>query len=78
MLHIIEKVIPAYKNFNLPLSDCRFLAELIDMVVFNGASDMKVNSITFMDIKTGNSNLNKHQRQIRDAIKDNEVKFEVM
>ena len=22
---IIEKVIPAYKNFNLPLSDCRFL-----------------------------------------------------
>lgn len=73
---IIEKVLPAYTNFKMPLADCRFLAEPIDMIVFEGASDLKINHITFMDIKTGNAKLNTHQRQIRDAVKDKQVKWE--
>lgn len=75
---IIEKVLPAYKNFNMPLADCRFLSEPIDMIVFDGACDLKINHITFLDIKTGNATLNKHQRQIRDAIKDHQVRCEVI
>jgi len=75
---IIEKVLPAYKNFNMPLADCRFLSEPIDMIVFEGASDLKINHITFMDIKTGNARLNTHQRQIRDAVNDHHVKCEVI
>ncbi len=73
---IIEKVLPAYTNFKMPLADCRFLAEPIDMIVFEGASEQKINHITFMDIKTGNAKLNTHQRQIRDAVKDKQVKWE--
>jgi len=75
---IIEKVLPAYKNFKMPLADCRFLSEPIDMIVFDGACDLKINHITFLDIKTGNAGLNKHQRQIRDAVKDHQVKCEVI
>ena len=75
---IIEKVLPAYKNFNMPLADCRFLSEPIDMIVFDGACDQKINHITFLDVKTGNAKLNTHQRQIRDAIKDHQVKCEVI
>ena len=75
---IIEKVLPAYKNFKLPLADCRFLSEPIDMIVFEGASENKINHITFLDVKTGNASLNKHQRQVRDAIKDHQVKSEVI
>src|SRR5690349_12879094 len=48
---IIEKVLPAYKNFNMPLADCRFLSEPIDMIVFQGASENKINHITFLDVK---------------------------
>ena len=73
---IIEKVLPAYKDFNYPLSDCRALFEPIDLIVFSGASKMNVDSITFLEIKTGESRLNKHQRIIRDAIKDKQVKYE--
>jgi len=75
---IIEKVLPAYKNFNMPLADCRFLSEPIDMIVFDGACNMEINHITFLDIKTGNAKLNTHQRQIRDAVKDHQVKCEVI
>lgn len=73
---IIEKILPAHKNFDLIPADCRFLAEPIDMIVFDGVSENKVNKITFMDVKTGGSTLNKHQRQIRDAINDHNVMWE--
>ena len=72
---IIEKILPAHKNFNLIPSDCRFLAEPIDMIVFDGVSKNKVDKITFMDVKTGGATLNKHQKQIRDAIEDHNVKW---
>ncbi len=73
---IIEKILPAHKNFDLIPADCRFLAEPIDMIVFDGVSQNKVDKITFMDVKTGGATLNKHQRQVRDAINDNNVKWE--
>lgn len=75
---IIEKVLPAHKDFSMISADCRFLAEPIDMIVFNGVSQNKVDSITFMDIKTGGSKLNTHQKQIRDAIEDKKVKWKVL
>jgi len=75
---IIEKVLPAYKKFNMPLADCSFLAEPIDMVVFEGACKNYIDHITFLDIKTGDSKLNKHQRQVRDAVKDQKVISELI
>ncbi len=75
---IIEKVIPAYKNFNMVSSDCRFLAEPIDMIVFDGVSELNIKHITFMDIKTGNAKLNHHQKLVRDAVVDHNVRWEVI
>lgn len=73
---VVEKVLPACRNFEYPAADCRFLAEPIDMIVFRGASEMAVSHITFMDVKTGESRLNAHQRQVRDAVNDGRVRFE--
>ena len=56
----------------------------VDYILFDGLSDVtdgvgdKVNSIKFIDIKTGSSNLNKVQRRIRDCIKKGNVTFEVI
>lgn len=72
---IIEKILPVHKNFDLTPADCRFLAEPIDMIVFDGISENKVRNITFMDIKTGSAVLNTHQKQIRDAILDHNVEW---
>lgn len=72
---ILEKVIPAYKDFKVPISDCRPLFEPIDLLVFNGASKSKVDSVTFMEIKTGKAQLAKHERMVRDAIRDKKVDF---
>lgn len=72
---IMEKVVPAHRDFGMPVPDCRFLAEPIDMMVFHGASQDKLTSITFMEIKTRSSRLNGHQRQVRDAVSDGSVQW---
>jgi predicted Holliday junction resolvase-like endonuclease len=72
---IIEKVIPAYKKFKIPLSDCRPLFEPIDFIVFNGLSEMKIDSVTFLEIKTGNSKLAKHEKMICKAIDEKKLSY---
>jgi predicted Holliday junction resolvase-like endonuclease len=75
---IIEKVMPAYQNFGLPLSDCRWLSEPIDMIIFNGLSTGSIQSITFMDVKTGKSGLKDHQKLVKKAVSDGKVGFQVV
>lgn len=75
---IIEKVVPAYKGFGFPICDCRPLFEPIDMIVFNGLSKASLKSITFMEIKTGASRLNNHQKLVKDAVCDGKVGFQVV
>ena len=72
----IEKMVHLLKDFNFPVEDCSFLAEPLDVIVFNGIAENNVNHITFMEIKTGKATLNKHQRMIRDAVYDHKVKVE--
>ena len=76
---IVEGLIPVMKGFGYEMEDCRFLANPIDYIIFEGASQGNVDHITFMYIKAGKSaDLDTHQRKIRDAIKNNDVKFKVL
>jgi len=75
---IIEKFIPAYKNLKLQFCECRPLYEPIDLIVFNGVVRRKVDFITFLEVKSGNSRLSRHQRMIRDAVLDGRVKLRVL
>jgi predicted Holliday junction resolvase-like endonuclease len=75
---IIEKFIPAYKDLELQFCECRPLYEPIDVIVFDGLLKRKVDLITFLEIKSGSSRLNRHQRIIRDAILDGKVDLKVL
>jgi len=75
---IIERFIPAYKDLNLQFAECRPLFDPIDIIVFNGLLNRNVDQITFIEIKSGNSDLNKHQRLIRDAIAENKVDVRIL
>lgn len=75
---IIEKFIPAYKNLALQFQECRPLYEPIDLIVFNGLVKGKVDFITFLEVKSGKSRLNRHQRKIRDAVLDGKVTLRVL
>jgi len=74
----MEKVLPYYKDFTIPLADCRFLAEPIDAIIFDGASKQNIKKITFLEIKTGNASLVSHQKMIKKAIENKNVRSEII
>ena len=73
----LEKVLPIMEDFRWKLPDCRFLGDPIDLLTFNGLSENKVDSISFIEVKTGGARLNQHQKQVKDAVEDQRVKYKV-
>jgi len=75
---IIEKTAPAIKGFKYDRRDCRALFEPIDYIVFDGLTRNEgvVDALLFMDIKTGRSQLNQHQKQIKNAVESGRVEWD--
>lgn len=61
--HIAETLAPFLDQFNFDPEHCTFLGKPIDYISFGD------DEITFIEVKSGNSQLNKKQRHIRDLVK---------
>lgn len=73
----LEHLAPTVSNFGHKPRDCRFLAEPIDFIAFDGLfSENKVKKITFIDAKTGEAELTPRQKSIRKAVENGKVYFE--
>ena len=74
---LLEKVLPTMDDFRWSLPDCRFLGDPIDLVTFNGCSQNKIESISFIEVKSGKARLSTKQKRVRDAVQDKRVHYEV-
>lgn len=73
----LEHLAPTVLGWGHQPRDCRFMAEPIDFISFDGLFETnEVRKITFIEAKTGKSNLSGRQRSIRDAIESKQVYFE--
>jgi predicted Holliday junction resolvase-like endonuclease len=75
---INEKITPILPNFPYQTKDLVFLGKWIDYIVFNGLSSGKLKEIIFLEIKSWNSQLNKNENMIKDYLRFNSVKYEIM
>ena len=73
----LERALPTIRDFKWTVPDSKFLGDPIDLLVFNGLSMGKVDSMSFVEVKSGNAKLNNHQKSIRDAIVDHRVSYQV-
>ncbi len=73
----LERALPTIKGFRWVVPDSKFLGDPIDLLVFNGLSNGKVDSLSFVEVKSGKAKLNGHQESIRDAIGDHKVSYKV-
>lgn len=67
--HIAETLAPFLDQFDFDPEHCTFLGKPIDYISFGDSE------ITFIEVKSGKSQLNIKQRKIRDQIKDNKVSW---
>ena len=73
----VENLVPGFQDFPYRPEDCRLLFQPIDFIAFSGLSAGSVTSVDFIEVKTGNAQLSKVQRQIRDAVQDHRVELKV-
>lgn len=66
---VLEKVAPSLPGFPVVASDCRALFEPIDYIVFDGLTkNRKVDSLIFVDVKSGSGRLTKMQQKIKELV----------
>lgn len=66
----MEELIPFSKNFPYNYQNFKFIGDPVDGIVFNN------DKIVFVEIKTGNSRLNKKQERIKNLVENKEVYWE--
>jgi predicted Holliday junction resolvase-like endonuclease len=70
---VTEHLVPFQNGFPFNPKEARFIGSPIDIIVFDGIDNEDVVDIYMLEIKTGNSSLNKRQRLIRDAVREGRV-----
>ncbi len=82
---IAEHMIPMYKDvFNYDPSDARFIGAPIDYIIFDGYTAAKDGNsdkpitVILADIKTGNAQLNRTERKIKEAVEQGRVLWETI
>lgn len=75
---IVEKIVPSFSSFSYEAGDCRALFEPIDYLIFSGLSNNRqVESLHFVDVKSGGAGLTKKQKEIKSVVESGSVKFSV-
>jgi predicted Holliday junction resolvase-like endonuclease len=73
----LEHLTPTVATWGHKPRDCRFLAEPIDFIAFDGLFEKdEVNKITFIEAKTGNAKTSSREKSIKNAVEKGEVYFE--
>lgn len=74
---LAEAFAPFLPGFPFKPSECKFIGDPIDYLVFEGLDERDVKSIHFVEVKQGTSKLSKHQKQIKEIIdKKEDISFE--
>ena len=70
-----EQLIPYLPDFPYTPKDVRFLGSPIDLVVFEGLAEGRVERIVFVEVKTGGAGLTSRERCVRDVVQAREVEW---
>jgi predicted Holliday junction resolvase-like endonuclease len=73
---VTEHVLPFLPGFQHNPKDARFIGTPVDFIIFDGLDEGEVRQITFVEVKTGSSSLTKRERQIREAVKQQQIAWE--
>ena len=70
-----ENLAPYLPDFPFKPTECRFIGKPIDFIVFKGMDEKEITEVTFVEVKSGKSQLSTHERKLRDVIKDKKIKW---
>ncbi|MBI2558911.1 DUF4358 domain-containing protein [Candidatus Woesearchaeota archaeon] len=70
-----EQIAPYLPDFPFNPTEARFIGKPIDFVVFKGMDEKKIGEIVFVEVKSGQSQLSKVEKTLREAIQNKQVSW---
>ncbi|MBX3722194.1 MAG: hypothetical protein KF713_10185 [Turneriella sp.] len=70
-----EQLAPFFPDFPFDPTEARFVGKPVDFLVFRGLSSGRVDSVVFVEVKSGSSRLNRNESALREAIEARRVEF---
>jgi predicted Holliday junction resolvase-like endonuclease len=71
-----EQVAPFLPEFPCSPADCRFVGKPVDFIAFPGSSaGEEIKEVLLIEVKTGESQLSKREKEIRDCIEKGRVRY---
>ena len=71
-----EQLAPYLPDFKYSPTEVRFLGKPIDFIVFKGMDEKNISEVVFVEVKSGKSKINSHERKLKEAIETGRVKWE--
>lgn len=74
---VSEELIPFEKDFSYKPSEMKFLGDPVDYIVFRGSDGKEIEEVVFLEIKTGQSRLSKQEKNLKQAIQEGNVSWDL-
>lgn len=71
-----EQLAPYLPDFKYLPTECRFVGKPIDLLVFRGMDEKKIEEVVFVEVKSGNSKLSPHEKNLKETIEKKRVRWE--
>ena len=68
-----EQIAPYMPDFPYKPTEARFIGKPVDFVVFKGMDEKKIEEVVFVEVKSGQSQLSKTEKTLKEAIQNKKV-----
>ena len=73
---LAEQIAPFLPEFPCDPADARFIGKPVNFIAFPGLSESdQVDEVLLIEVKTGSSQLNSHEKGIKEAVKAGRVRY---
>jgi predicted Holliday junction resolvase-like endonuclease len=70
-----EQLAPYLPDFEFNPTECRFIGKPIDFLVFKGMDEKEIDEVIFVEVKSGNSKLSTHEKNLKETIEKKKVRW---
>lgn len=75
---VTEQLVAMLPEFKFNPRDACFLSKPTDYVIFDGLDEGDLKRIVLLEVKTGNSQLNRHEAKVRRCVESGHVMFQTL
>ena len=71
-----EQIAPYLPNFPYKPTEARFIGKPVDFIIFKGMDEKKIEEVVFVEVKSGQSQLSKTEKNLRETIQNKKVSWD--